>query len=632
MKALRKLALLTVILPSFATVNTQSAVRYVDANNANPIAPYTNWSTASSNIQDAVDAADPGDLILVTNGIYKTGVRAVHGTVPNRVAVTKPLTIQSVNGPTTTCIQGYRSLVTTNGDDAIRCVYLTNGASLVGFRLTKGQTHSTGDSILEQSGGAAWCESVSATLFNCVLEDNSAFFAAGGVYNGSVINCSISSNSAVWLGGGVYQGILINSTLIGNVANEGGGADRATLYYCMLSSNSVVYGDPDTAAYGGGAAYSALNNCTIVGNSSPNYGAGAAACTLTNCLLTSNHCGLEGGGAIDSALESCSLNYNTAYQGGGMSWCTLNNCTLLQNSAVRGGGALAGMLNNCVLVSNQVQYSWAYDAVGGGADGAALNNCTLAGNSAGLGGGVNDCNLTNCTLAANSALLYGGGAYKSRLCNCIIYYNASANGPNNYFCSLSNCCSTIDDGGSAITNEPAFVDLAGFDFHLQSNSPCINAGNNPYASMTNDLDGHPRVVGGTVDIGAYEYQTPTSVISYAWLQKYNLPIDGSADFTDADNDGMNNWSEWVARTDPTDRLSALRMLTPVTSPNGLALRWQSVCGISYFLQRKTNVRGTPQFSTIQSNIVAESDVTTVLDASATNKGPNFYRVGIQANP
>jgi hypothetical protein len=630
MKALRKLAVFIVGLFSLAAINTQSAIRYVDASNANPIAPYTNWPSAAPTIQDAVDVANSGDTILVTNGIYQTGARVARGRVPNRLAVTKPLTIQSVNGPTVTCIQGYRAPGITNGDDAIRCVYLTNNASLVGFRLTQGGTHSTGDSILEESGGAAWCESVSAILFNCALDDNSAFFAAGGVYNGSVINCSISSNSAVWLGGGAYKGILLNSTLTGNLANEGGGADRATLYYCTLSSNTVVYGDPDTAAYGGGAAYSTLNNCTIAGNSSPNYGAGAAACTLTNCLLTSNLCGLEGGGAIDSTLDNCSLSYNKAYQGAGTSWCTLNNCTLLQNSATRGGGALAGILNNCVLVSNQVQYSWAYDAVGGGAAGATLNNCTLAGNSAGLGGGVNDCNLTNCTLAANSALLYGGGAYKSRLCNSIIYYNASPNGPNNYFCALSNCCSTIDDGGSAITNEPTFVDLNGFDFHLQSNSPCINAGNNAYASTTNDLDGHPRVVGGTVDIGAYEYQTPTSVISYAWLQKYNLPIDGSADFTDSDNDGMNNWSEWIAGTDPTNPLSALRMLTPITSPNGLALRWQSVCGITYFLQRKTNVRGNPQFSTIQSNIVAESDITTVTDASSTNKSSYFYRVGIQS--
>jgi hypothetical protein len=67
------------------------------------------------------------------------------------------------------------------------------------------------------------------------------------------------------------------------------------------------------------------------------------------------------------------------------------------------------------------------------------------------------------------------------------------------------------------------MDFAGGDLRLGSNSPCINAGNNVYVAGTIDLAGFPRIAGETVDIGAYEFQSPASLISYAWLQQYGLP-------------------------------------------------------------------------------------------------------------
>src|SRR6266478_8220475 len=111
------------LLP-LSVVNVSAGVHYVDVNSTNATLPYVSWTTAATNIQDAVDAALAGDEIVVTNGIYATGGRDY-----NRVAVDKPLSLRSITGPQFTAIDGGHS---------VRCVYLTNSATLSGFTLSNG--------------------------------------------------------------------------------------------------------------------------------------------------------------------------------------------------------------------------------------------------------------------------------------------------------------------------------------------------------------------------------------------------------------------------------------------------------------------------------------------------------------
>jgi hypothetical protein len=303
----------------------------------------------------------------------------------------------------------------------------------------------------------------------------------------------------------------------------------------------------------------------------------------------------------------------------------LNNCTLTSNSASRyGGGASDSSLNNCTLAGNSASNR------GGGVSAATLNNCILTGNSAGSGGGASGSTLNNCTLTGNSAST-GGGTFEGMPRNCLLYYNTATTGPNHYNGTLYYCCTTPfpGNGSGHITAEPLFVDRLNGNLRLQSNSPCINAGANAYVTINTDLRGRPRIVGGTVDIGAYEVQAPSSVISYAWLQQYGLPTDGSADYTDPDNDGLNNWQEWLCGTKPTNALSALRLFPLSATQSAVTVNWKSVTNRTYFLERSTNLAAHPPFLPLATGLPGQRGTTTFTDTNAPRLGPCFYRVGIQ---
>jgi len=268
------------------------------------------------------------------------------------------------------------------------------------------------------------------------------------------------------------------------------------------------------------------NRCATLGT-----GSGQTRTVLSGFTLTKGYA-YDGGGVYGGTLNNCTLSGNTAtHYGGGANDSILNNCLLSGNRAATGGGVAYGRLNNCVLTGNSASY------YGGGTLGGTLNNCTLAGNSAPNGGGA-----------------YGG--HSGEVCtlnNCIIWGNSPSNYLGSYVTIRYSCTTPKPSAGiNNIDSDPLFVEGQdeGFlldgpaigDYRLQPGSPCINKGSNGYVVGKTDLDGNPRIQGGTVDMGAYEFpdtSVPPAYLSNPYDAETHPALNGATAYDgfmyDADN-------------------------------------------------------------------------------------------------
>lgn len=453
-----------------------AADRYVVLGNPGAAVPYTNWAGAASSIQPAVDAAQAGETVWVSNGVYATGGAAAAGLM-SRVAVTNTVAVRSVNGPGSAMIVGQPSFFG-QWNDACRGVYLAEGAVLDGFTVSNGFSDVSG------YGGGVYGAGPGAVLTNCLLTAN----VGGGAYGATLLSCVLSNN------------------LSSGAASRGGGARASVLHGCLLVGNTSE-GD------GGGAADSVLSNCLVRGNIASfalGRGGGATGSTLYDCLVWSNRANL-GGGVDSSVARGCTLEGNAALgsSGGGALASLLEHCLVTNNSASDvGGGVADGTSRYCRIVNN-----WS-GSQGGGAGlsfvlTARLENCVVAGNESGHGGGVFGMQLYHCTVVDNEATEHGGGVYVAQVYNSIVYFNRAPNDPASDNFDSAQCDRTCtfpvpSGGGLNFTNEPGLLDVPAGNLRLAAGSPCLDAGLNSYATGAADLDGLARTNGPAVDLGAYE--------------------------------------------------------------------------------------------------------------------------------
>ena len=420
--------------------------------------PGTTWSNAFHTIQAGVDAAVDSDTVLVSNGVYKTGETVtLNSTVSNRVAITKKITVKSLNGPENTFIEGAKdSSTTTNGSSAVRCVYLVEDATLSGFTLTNGCTQTTGDQNRDQGGGGALLYH-GGTLTNCIVSKNfcNEYGAGANLYfGGTVIDCTIKNNYAKNNGGGgllVRNGSVSDSIIENNSANHGGGIN------CWSKKDQI-------------------NHCTIEGNFANNQGGGIFSGTLTHCVIKNNTAGDSGGGAFYSTLTDCTVSSNSATYGGGSSEGTITQCKIWGNTAnKRGGGCRYSTLVDCEIYSNSAEDS-------GGTENGTLTHCKVWGNSATeSGGGAAWGTLTDCEIYNNTAGTHGGGCYLATLTHCKIHHNTALHGGGSFAGSIKT--SEIYEN-TALSNGGAGNNTSYTDCEIYNNK-AINYGATFEGGLTN---------------------------------------------------------------------------------------------------------------------------------------------------
>lgn len=127
-------------------------------------------------------------------------------------------------------------------------------------------------------------------------------------------------------------------------------------------------------------------------------------------------------------------------------------------------------------------------------------------------------------------------------------------------------------------------------------------------------------------------------IPYNWLTYMGVVTNGSSsntlaaaaiDTADFDGDGMPNWQEYFAGTEPTNALSKLVIISQSVDVNGKAtIKWLNAAHplANYSIAMATNLDYSTTWQSISNNIASQAGGTNTLTASGPSNTPAFFRV------
>lgn len=223
-------------------------------------------------IQAAIDAAQPGDDVLVASGMYNEENQR-RWRANSLVRMKSGIWLHSVSGPNATILDG-RGL-----DTVVKCTDVDQTSTIEGFTIKGARKyHPTwGD-----EGGGIYCYRSSPNIAGNIITGN-----GGGII------CTIHSSP-----------IISNNVIAGNTAYSGGGI------FCYYDSSPAVTDNvirDNTADSGGGV-----------------YCQGGCAPDVFNNTFSANHASL-GSGIFIGSIQLISRNIFSGHTGSAALHCSINN-------------------------------------------------------------------------------------------------------------------------------------------------------------------------------------------------------------------------------------------------------------------------------------------------------------------
>lgn len=393
-----------------------------------------------------------------------------------------------------------------------------------------------------------------------------------------------------------------NSEIVEQTIISGANATRVVYFTgdelstCTLSGFTIANGITWMGAgINGEGCKAAITHNRIVDNTiylnpikDKNYGAGIMDC---DGLISDNYIAnnTSGGGIADcdGVIENNIIENNTAQKppGGGLleAGGALYNCNgTIRNNIIRDNQATkyasGGALGKCHGIIEENEITGNSSGFEGGAffqcNGTIRNNIISENKCNRFGGAVSGGDFTfyNNIVTSNTASVYGGAFYsvKGKVLNSVIYANRAArdggafsssnitiknsiiwgNTGENFHSSTKPTYSCVEGGASGtgnISGDPLFINPGTGDFHLQPESPCIDAGALAEEVET-DIEGNPRPTdavseprgdGSDYDMGAYETIVPINSDSIAdHILDINRIPEERRDEADKNNDAI----------------------------------------------------------------------------------------------